>query len=274
MLDKTYSTAEIELKHDRAWQEGGYFEPAADPAADPYCIMIPPPNVTGSLHIGHALNNTIQDTLVRFQRMRGRAVLWQPGSDHAGIATQMVVERELAKEGKTRHDLGREGFIARVWEWREQSGGLINKQLRRLGASLAWSRERFTMDEGLSAAVRKVFVELYRDGLIYKDKRLVNWDCQLQTAVSDLEVDPREVYPLPDRGRGRPRHHRCDHPAGDHAGRQRRRGAPRGSALAGPDRPPRPPAPGRAAPADRGRRAFRSGEGLGRGQDHAWPRLQ
>jgi valyl-tRNA synthetase len=193
MLDKTYSTAEIELKHDRAWQEGGYFEPAADPAADPYCIMIPPPNVTGSLHIGHALNNTIQDTLVRFQRMRGRAVLWQPGSDHAGIATQMVVERELAKEGRSRHDLGREGFIARVWEWREQSGGLINKQLRRLGASLAWSRERFTMDEGLSAAVRKVFVELYRDGLIYKDKRLVNWDCQLQTAVSDLEVDPREV---------------------------------------------------------------------------------
>ena len=193
MLDKTYRPAEIEAKFDRLWQEGGYFAPVDDPAARPYCIVIPPPNVTGSLHMGHALNNTIQDTLIRFHRMRGRAVLWQPGSDHAGIATQMVVERELAKEGITRRDLGREKFVERVWAWKERSGGQISQQLHRLGASADWSRERFTMDEGLSAAVRKVFVDLYRDGLIYKDKRLVNWDCQLQTAVSDLEVEPKEV---------------------------------------------------------------------------------
>ena len=193
MLDKTYRPAEIEAKFDRLWQEGGYFAPVHDPDARPYCIVIPPPNVTGSLHMGHALNNTIQDCLIRFHRMRGRATLWQPGSDHAGIATQMVVERELAKEGLTRRDLGRERFVERVWAWKEQSGGLINRQLHRLGASADWSRERFTMDEGLSAAVRKVFVDLYRDGLIYKDKRLVNWDCRLQTAVSDLEVEQKEV---------------------------------------------------------------------------------
>jgi valyl-tRNA synthetase len=193
MLDKTYRPAEIEAKFDRLWQQGGYFAPVADPEARAYCIVIPPPNVTGSLHMGHALNNTIQDCLIRFHRMCGRAALWQPGSDHAGIATQMVVERELAKEGLTRRDLGREGFVERVWAWKEQSGGLINRQLHRLGASADWSRERFTMDEGLSAAVRKVFVDLYREGLIYKDQRLVNWDCRLQTAVSDLEVDQKEV---------------------------------------------------------------------------------
>jgi valyl-tRNA synthetase len=193
MLDKTYRPAEIEAKFDRLWQQGGYFAPVDAPDARPYCIVIPPPNVTGSLHMGHALNNTIQDCLIRFHRMRGRAALWQPGSDHAGIATQMVVERELAKEGLTRRDLGRDKFVERVWVWKEQSGGLINRQLHRLGASADWSRERFTMDEGLSAAVRKVFVDLYRDGLIYKDKRLVNWDCRLQTAVSDLEVEQKEV---------------------------------------------------------------------------------
>jgi valyl-tRNA synthetase len=193
MLDKTYQPAEVEARFDRLWQEAGHFAPSKNTNAQPYCIVIPPPNVTGSLHMGHALNNTIQDTLIRFRRMRGDAVLWQPGSDHAGIATQMVVERELAKEGISRRDLGREKFVERVWAWREQSGGLINKQLHRLGASADWSRERFTMDEGLSAAVRKVFVELYREGLIYKDKRLVNWDCKLQTAVSDLEVEPKEI---------------------------------------------------------------------------------
>jgi valyl-tRNA synthetase len=193
MLDKTYRPAEIEAKFDRLWQQGGHFAPVDGPDARPYCIVIPPPNVTGSLHMGHALNNTIQDCLIRFHRMRGRAALWQPGSDHAGIATQMVVERELAKEGLTRRDLGRDKFVARVWAWKEQSGGLISRQLHRLGASADWSRERFTMDEGLSAAVRKVFVDLYRDGLIYKDQRLVNWDCRLQTAVSDLEVDQKEV---------------------------------------------------------------------------------
>jgi valyl-tRNA synthetase len=193
MLDKTFNPAEVEARHDGNWEAGGHFRPADDPDAWPYAIVIPPPNVTGSLHIGHALNNTIQDALIRFHRMRGRAALWQPGSDHAGIATQMVVERELAKEGISRHDLGREGFVARVWTWKEQSGGLISRQLHRLGASADWSRDRFTMDEGLSRAVRKVFVELYRDGLIYKDKRLVNWDCKLQTAISDLEVEQREV---------------------------------------------------------------------------------
>jgi valyl-tRNA synthetase len=193
MLDKTYRPAEIEAKFDRLWQEGGYFAPVDDPDARPYCIVIPPPNVTGSLHMGHALNNTIQDTLIRFHRMLGRAALWQPGSDHAGIATQMVVERELAKEGIARRDLGRERFVERVWAWKERSGDQIGQQLHRLGASADWSRERFTMDEGLSVAVRKVFVELYREDLIYKDQRLVNWDCQLQTAVSDLEVDQKEV---------------------------------------------------------------------------------
>ena len=154
MLDTTFDPAAMEAKHDRAWEAAGHFRPADDPAAEPYCIMIPPPNVTGSLHIGHALNNTLQDTLIRFQRMRGRAVLWQPGSDHAGIATQMVVERELAKEGISRHDLGRERFIDKVWEFKALHGGLINRQLHRLGASPDWSRERFTMDDGLSAAVR------------------------------------------------------------------------------------------------------------------------
>ncbi len=193
MLDKTYRPAEVEAKFDRLWEEGGYLAPSSEPGAEPYCIVIPPPNVTGSLHMGHALNNTIQDTLIRFHRMLGRAVLWQPGSDHAGIATQMVVERELAKEGRTRRELGRANFVERVWTWKEQSGGLISRQLHRLGASADWSRERFTLDEGLSLAVRKVFVELHRAGLIYKDKRLVNWDCQLQTAVSDLEVDQTEV---------------------------------------------------------------------------------
>ena len=280
MLDKTYRPAEIEAKFDRLWQQGGYFAPVDDPDARPYCIVIPPPNVTGSLHMGHALNNTIQDALIRFHRMRGRAALWQPGSDHAGIATQMVVERELAKEGLTRRALGRDKFVERVWAWKEQSGGLISRQLHRLGASADWSRERFTMDEGLSAAVRKVFVDLYRDGLIYKDKRLVNWDCQLQTAVSDLEVDPKEVdghlwyirYPI-EGDAGPPRHGR-DHPAGDHARGHRRRGPPRRPPLPGPDRQARDPAAGRPAPADRRRRVLRSGEGLGRGQDHPGARLQ
>ncbi len=206
MLDKTYRPAEVEARWDRSWQAGGFFRPAADPDAPPYCIVMPPPNVTGSLHMGHALDNTIQDTLIRFHRMRGCATLWQPGMDHAGIATQMVVERQLALEGKGRRDLGRAAFLARVWAWKEESGGAISRQLHRLGASADWSRERFTLDEGLSQAVRKVFVDLYREGLIYKDKRLVNWDCQLQTAVSDLEVEAKELdgqlwylrYPIED----------------------------------------------------------------------------
>ncbi len=191
MLDKTFRPAEVEATHDREWEQAGHYAPSADPSARPYCIMMPPPNVTGGLHMGHAVNFTLQDALARFHRMQGRAVLWQPGSDHAGIATQMVVERQLAP--KSRREIGREAFVELVWKWKEQSGGIIGQQLHRLGASADWSRDRFTMDEGLSTAVRKVFVDLYRDGLIYKDKRLVNWDCVLQTAVSDLEVEPTEV---------------------------------------------------------------------------------
>ena len=164
------------------------------PRRAPYCIVIPPPNVTGSLHMGHALNNTLQDMLCRFERMRGKDVLWQPGTDHAGIATQVVVERQLMERQQPgRRELGREAFIKKVWEWKAESGGTIINQLKRLGASCDWSRERFTMDEGLSRAVLKVFVALYREGLIYKDKRLVNWDPKLKTAISDLEVQQVET---------------------------------------------------------------------------------
>ncbi|MBN8911256.1 MAG: valine--tRNA ligase [Rhizobiales bacterium] len=191
MLDKTYQPAEIEPRINEAWTQADAFR-AGRPdraGATPYSIVIPPPNVTGSLHMGHALNNTLQDVLVRFERMRGRDVLWQPGMDHAGIATQMVVERQLMERQQPgRRELGREEFVRRVWEWKDQSGGMIVNQLKRLGASCDWSRERFTMDEGLSRAVVRVFVELYRKGLIYKDKRLVNWDPKFQTAISDLEV--------------------------------------------------------------------------------------
>jgi valyl-tRNA synthetase len=194
MLDKTYIPAEMETRLYEGWEKGGYFKPGRRPKAKPFTIVIPPPNVTGSLHMGHALNNTIQDILCRFERMRGRDVLWQPGTDHAGIATQMVVERLLQKENKTdRRAMGREAFLKRVWAWKEESGGAISRQLRRLGASCDWSRERFTMDEGLSRAVLKVFVQLYREGLIYKDKRLVNWDPKLLTAISDLEVVQKEI---------------------------------------------------------------------------------
>src|SRR5262245_28056964 len=191
MIEKTYQPAEIEQRIARLWEEAGAFK-AGQPErrnADPYTIVIPPPNVTGSLHMGHALNNTLQDILCRFERMRGRDVLWQPGTDHAGIATQMVVERQLMERQEPgRRAMGRAKFLERVWQWKAESGDTIINQLKRLGASCDWSRERFTMDEGLSRAVMKVFVALYRDGLIYKDKRLVNWDPKLLTAISDLEV--------------------------------------------------------------------------------------
>ncbi len=170
----------------------GLFRPPGRRGSDPYCIMIPPPNVTGSLHMGHAFQDTMMDALTRFHRMRGRNTLWQPGTDHAGIATQMVVERQLEAEGKTRHDLGRDAFIERVWEWKKNSGGTITRQLRRMGASLDWANERFTMDDGLSDAVKEVFVRLYEEGLIYRGKRLVNWDPVLHTAISDLEVLSQE----------------------------------------------------------------------------------
>ncbi|WP_350336230.1 valine--tRNA ligase [Coralliovum pocilloporae] len=209
MLDKTFDAASVEPRIYDAWEQAGAFKAGAGKkdGQDSFCIVIPPPNVTGSLHMGHALNNTLQDVMCRFERMRGKDVLWQPGTDHAGIATQMVVERQLAQQNLPgRRDMGRDAFIDRVWQWKAESGGTIINQLRRLGASCDWSRERFTMDEGLSQAVLKVFVELYKDDLIYRDKRLVNWDPVFQTAISDLEVEQKEVdghmwhfaYPLVD----------------------------------------------------------------------------
>jgi valyl-tRNA synthetase len=203
-MDKTYEPHALEQRWYQTWEKQGHFAPSG--SGDPYCIMIPPPNVTGSLHMGHGFNNTIMDTLVRLRRMQGRNTLWQVGTDHAGIATQMVVERQLAAENVTRHDLGRDRFLDKVWEWKAESGGTITRQLRRLGSSVDWSRERFTMDEGLSKAVQEAFVRLYDDGLIYRGKRLVNWDPKLHTAISDLEVQNEEEkgfmwhlrYPLAD----------------------------------------------------------------------------
>ena len=193
MLDKTFEPADVERRCYAQWEASGAF--AADPDSNkaPYTIMMPPPNVTGSLHMGHALTFTLQDVLVRYQRMRGRDVLWQPGTDHAGIATEIVVAGQIAEEGGSKRDLGRERFVARVWEWKQQSGGTITRQLRRLGASPDWRRERFTMDPGLAAAVRRVFVALFREGLVYRDKRLVNWDPEMHTVISDLEVENRET---------------------------------------------------------------------------------
>jgi len=211
MLDKTFDPAAAEPRLYAMWEDSGLFAPrdarATDGAADAYSIVIPPPNVTGSLHIGHALNNTLQDILARYHRMKGKAVLWLPGTDHAGIATQMVVERQLAAAGNVgRREMGREAFVEKIWEWKAESGGTIVQQLRRLGASCDWSRERFTLDPAMNAAVSKVFVQLHRDGLIYRAKRLVNWDPHFQTAISDLEVEQKEMdgfywhfaYPLAD----------------------------------------------------------------------------
>ncbi len=207
-MDKSFEPGQIEPKWYAQWEAAGAFKPQGH--GDPYCILLPPPNVTGTLHMGHAFQQTIMDALCRYQRMRGSRTLWQGGSDHAGIATQKIVENQLAAEGKTRHDLGRVDFIKRVWEWKEVSGSTISNQMRRIGASVDWSRERFTMDEGLSAAVRRVFVQWYRDGLLYRGRRLVNWDPVLMTAVSDLEVNSEEKdgslwsirYPASDGGEG------------------------------------------------------------------------
>lgn len=204
-MDKTYNPQSIEQKWYENWENNGYFSPS-ETGEGAYCIMIPPPNVTGTLHMGHAFQDTIMDTLTRYHRMKGEKTLWQPGTDHAGIATQMVVERQQIADGKTRHDLGREKFIDKVWDWKEESGGHITRQLRRMGASLDWENERFTMDDGLSAAVQKVFTQLYDEDIIYRGKRLVNWDPVLHTAVSDLEVISEEEnghmwhmrYPLAD----------------------------------------------------------------------------
>ncbi|HUZ65925.1 MAG TPA: class I tRNA ligase family protein, partial [Acetobacteraceae bacterium] len=210
MLNKSFDPAEAETRLYRGWEDSGAFAAAPGSNAQPFTIMFPPPNVTGSLHMGHATTFTLQDALIRFRRMQGRDALWQAGTDHAGIATQMVVERQLAAAGTTREALGREAFEERVWQWKAESGSTIINQLHRLGASADWARERFTMDEGLSAAVREVFVTLHRQGLIYRDRRLVNWDPKFRSAISDLEVESREVkgslwhirYPvdgLPDR---------------------------------------------------------------------------
>ena len=203
-MDKTYDPHQVEKRWYERWEREGHFVPGA--SGEPYCIMIPPPNVTGTLHMGHAFQDTIMDALIRYHRMNGRATLWQPGTDHAGIATQMVVERQINAEGLTRQALGRDAFVDRIWRWKEHSGSTITSQMRRMGASVDWAHERFTMDEGLSAAVRETFVRLYDDGLIYRGKRLVNWDPVLQTAVSDLEVVSEEEdgslwhirYPLAD----------------------------------------------------------------------------
>jgi len=191
IMDKSYQPQRIEQHWYAFWEKEGCFSPLGE-GRDSYCIMLPPPNVTGRLHMGHAFQDTIMDALIRYQRMRGNATLWQGGTDHAGIATQMVVERQLLGQGTSRHDLGREDFVEKIWEWKQRSGGFINRQLRLMGASLDWRNERFTMDEGMSAAVRKVFVSLYDEGLIYRGKRLVNWDPVLNTALSDLEVVNQE----------------------------------------------------------------------------------
>ncbi|MFJ5331303.1 valine--tRNA ligase [Pectobacterium versatile] len=206
-METKYNPQDIEQPLYEHWEKQGYFKPHGDTSKESFSIMIPPPNVTGSLHMGHAFQQTIMDTLIRYQRMQGKNTLWQAGTDHAGIATQMVVERKIAsEEGKTRHDYGREAFIDKIWQWKGESGGNITNQMRRLGNSVDWERERFTMDEGLSNAVKEVFVRLYKEDLIYRGKRLVNWDPKLRTAISDLEVENREVkgsmwhlrYPLAD----------------------------------------------------------------------------
>ncbi|PKP98968.1 MAG: valine--tRNA ligase, partial [Alphaproteobacteria bacterium HGW-Alphaproteobacteria-13] len=191
-MEKTFDPAAIEAKWANEWESRGLFRPAR-PDAQPYTIVNPPPNVTGALHIGHALDNTLQDVLIRYERLRGKDALWVVGTDHAGIATQMVVERQLEAQQDKRTNYTREQFVEKVWQWKAESGGQITRQLRRLGCSMDWANERFTMDDGLNRAVAKVFVELHRQGLIYRDKRLVNWDPKLKTAISDLEVDSREV---------------------------------------------------------------------------------
>ncbi len=192
-LPSSYDPTQVEKMWYRRWEEGGYFHAREDDGREPYCIVIPPPNVTGNLHMGHALNNTLQDVLIRWKRMEGKSALWMPGMDHAGIATQNVVERLLREEGKTKDDLGREEFEKRVWEWKEHSGGQIQSQLRRLGCSCDWERERFTLDEGLSRAVHTVFTSLYREGLIYRGYRIINWCPRCETALSDIETEYREL---------------------------------------------------------------------------------
>ena len=268
-MEKTFEPSSVEERIRDVWEKSDAFKAGRADRADakPYCIVIPPPNVTGSLHMGHALNNTLQDVLCRFERMRGRDVLWQPGMDHAGIATQMVVERQLMeRQQPDRRTMGRQAFLDRVWAWKDESGGTIKAQLQRLGASCDWSRERFTMDEGLSEAVLEVFVRLYKQKLIYKDKRLVNWDPKFQTAISDLEVEQKEMkgslwhfrYAIEGSDRTitvattRPETMLGDTAVAVHPERR---------ALCGPRRQDGRPAAGRPAHPDRRRRLFGPGEG-------------
>ena len=192
-LQGSYDPRRVEERWYPVWERSGAFRPEVNPDGEPFCIVIPPPNVTGVLHIGHALDHSIQDAIIRRKRMQGYATLWLPGTDHAGIATQMVVERELALEGLSRHSMGREAFVEQVWQWKRQSGGTITEQMRALGDSCDWTRERFTLDEGLSAAVREVFVRLHEKGFIYRGQRIINWSPGLMTAISDIEVEYREV---------------------------------------------------------------------------------
>ena len=202
-MDNKFEPKKVEETLYKAWDSSGYFKPSGE--GNPFCILIPPPNVTGTLHMGHAFNQTLMDTLIRFKRMDGENTLWQMGTDHAGIATQMLVERQLEQEGKNRNDLGRDEFISKVWEWKEKSGGIISDQIRRMGSSIDWSRDRFTMDSGYAEAVKTAFIRLFDQGLIYRGKRLVNWDPHLESAISDLEVENVEEigdllhlrYPLP-----------------------------------------------------------------------------
>ena len=259
-LAKSFEPAAIEARWYPFWEQNGYFKASLDESKPPYCIQLPPPNVTGTLHMGHAFQQTLMDALIRYHRMCGYNTNWVVGTDHAGIATQIVVERQLQAEGKSRHDLGREAFVRRVWEWKQHSGSTITRQMRRLGASANWSYADtegqmsgyFTMDARMSRAVVEVFVRLYEQGLIYRGKRLVNWDPVLGTAVSDLEVDSEEERrqalgdPLPAGGRHRQRRGR-DHPARNDAGRRRRGGEPAGRTLPVADRQARLVAVDRAA---------------------------
>ena len=191
-LPKSFEPAAIEARWAPLWEKSGVYEPTLDPGKPSFCIQLPPPNVTGTLHMGHAFNQTIMDSLTRYHRMRGFNTLWVPGTDHAGIATQIVVERQLQEQGQSRRDLGRKNFVARVWEWKQQSGDTITRQMRRMGDSVSWEHEYFTMDDKLSTVVVDTFVRLFEEGLIYRGKRLVNWDPVLKSAVSDLEVESEE----------------------------------------------------------------------------------
>ena len=280
MLDKTFEPSDVERRCYAQWEASGAF--AADPDSNkaPYTIMMPPPNVTGSLHMGHALTFTLQDVLVRYQRMRGRDVLWQPGTDHAGIATEIVVAGQIAEEGGSKRDLGRERFVARVWEWKEQSGGTITRQLRRLGASPDWPRERFTMDPGLAAAVRRVFVAaLPRGADLPRQAARQLGPGDAHGDLGSRGREPRDqrlalAHPLPDRGRAWPLYRGRDDAARDDARRHRGRGASGGCAIRRSGRQIRPPAARRPADPDHRRRVRRSRDRQRRGQDHAGARLQ